>query len=260
MQYEALIFEMGDGVAKITLNRPKTFNALCKAINDELEDVVRVVAKDPGLRVLILSGGPKNFAAGADIREMMEAGPLEAEKTALQAHRINDAFESLPVPVIASICGMALGGGLELALACDFRVVAEDAVLGLPEVGLGILPGAGGTQRLARLIGPARAKEAIMLGDRWSGKQAFELGLATKLAPAEKVEEESMKLAARLQAKPAAALMLAKAAADFGDSFGPAAGKAMERALFSLAFSTQDQKEGMKAFAEKRSPIYKHDR
>jgi enoyl-CoA hydratase/carnithine racemase len=258
MEYQNIILEIADGLAKITLNRPKSYNALCQAINVELDDALRSIGKDRSVRVLILTGGSRFFAAGADIREMMRAAPLEAEVATDIARGINDGLEGLHVPTIASICGMALGGGLELALACDFRVVAEDAVLGLPEVGLGILPGAGGTQRLARAIGSARAKEVVMLGRRLSGKEAFELGLATRVVPKEAVEEETRNLALELMEKPAAALMLAKAAANLGDSHGPVVGKGFERMLFALAFCTDDQKEGMQAFAEKREPRYNH--
>jgi enoyl-CoA hydratase/carnithine racemase len=260
MTYENILFESEGGIAKITLNRPKAYNALCRAINLELEDALAKIKADPAVRVLILSGGMKCFAAGADIVEMMNAGPLEADKTAELAHSINNTLESLPIPVIASVCGMALGGGLELTLSCDFRVVAEDAKLGLPEVGLGILPGAGGSQRLSRYIGPARAKEVVMLGRNITGKEALEYGLATKAVPADQVEAETAKLAQRLMKKPAAGLMLAKSAINFGDTYGPGAGKLMEKALFAVAFSTADQKEGMKAFTEKREPEYKHVR
>ena len=260
MEYEHIIYIKDNGVATIKLNRPKAYNALCKAVNHELEHVLRNVAGDMSVRVLILTGGEKVFAAGADITEMMNATPLDAEKVATQAHNINDILSSFPLPVIAAVNGMALGGGLELALACDFRIVGQKAMLGLPEVGLGILPGAGGTQRLAKLVGVGRAKEIIMLGRNIKGVEAYEMGLATKAVADDQVMVEALQLAEELKKKPAAALRMAKTAIEYGANHDIDTGKLFEKMLFSLAFSTADQREGMSAFQEKRAPEYRHTR
>jgi len=260
MVYQNILYQIQDGIGVITLNRPESHNALCRAVNEELEAALNQIAREPTVRVLILTGGSKVFAAGADIKEMLEASPLKAEITSAQAHQINNRLEDLPIPVIGAINGMALGGGCELALACDFRIVGENAVFGLPEVGLGIMPGAGGTQRLARLIGVTRAKAVVMLGKTVKGKEAYEIGIATKVVPDGQVMEETLALARKLKEKPAAALMLAKMAFSWGDRFGLETGKGMEKLLFALAFSTADQKEGMSAFMERRPPAYTHDR
>lgn len=260
MAYENIVVTLENGVAVIRLNRPKAFNALCKAVNEEMEAALKELRLDQSVRVLIITGGEKVFAAGADIKEMLTANSFEALETSRFGHYINELIEQLPFPVIASVCGPALGGGLELALACDFRVLGESAKLGLPEVGLGILPGAGGTQRLVRLVGASKAKELIMLGSNLKAADALALGLATCVAPDDQVWEETQKLATKLIQKPAAALMLAKRAVNCGEEYGLAAGKIFENILFGLSFSSQDQAEGMTAFLERRPPNYSNAR
>ncbi|HEY9593714.1 MAG TPA: enoyl-CoA hydratase-related protein, partial [Spirochaetia bacterium] len=198
--------------------------------------------------------------AGADISEIADASPLDAEMIARRAQRINDTLESLPVPVIAAVNGLALGGGFELALACDFRVVAEDAVLDQPEVSLGIMPGAGGTQRLARLVGSAHAKEVIMLGRRIKGAEAYALGIATVVTDSASVMKEALSMAQKLKERPAVALRLAKAAVTAGENHGSDIGKIVEQLLFGMSFTTEDHREGMRAFREKRAPQYRHAR
>jgi enoyl-CoA hydratase len=169
-------------------------------------------------------------------------------------------LEEMPFPVIAAVCGPAFGGGCEMVLSCDFRVFGESAELALPEVGLGILPGAGGTQRLVRLIGLARAKEVVLLGRRIKATEALSLGLATAVVPDTEVMHEAVSLAQKLVQKPAIALMLAKQAMQGGEEYGMAAGKAMENLLFGLAFASTDQQEGLTAFVERRKPTYTHQR
>lgn len=258
MTYENILFEVQDGVAVITLHRPKAWNALCTQLNVELEDALIAVDHDPEVRVVIITGGDKVFAAGADIKEMAQATPMEATRTAARAQRINNFLEQMSVPVIAAVNGMALGGGCELALACDFRVVAENAEFGLPEVGLGILPGAGGTQRLAALVGATRAFEIVLLGKHISGAEAVQAGLATCAVEAGQVMAAALELAAALKKKPAYSMALAKRAIVAGQTLGTGAGKLMERELFALTFANPDQAEGMRAFAEKRRPSFQN--
>lgn len=260
MEYENITLEVKDGIASICLNRPKVYNALCAALNKDMESALNELVQNSDVRALIITGGSKVFAAGADIREMLTANPFEARESSCSGHLINNTIEALPFPVIAAVCGPALGGGCELALACDFRILGENAQLGLPEVGLGIIPGAGGTQRLVRLIGAARAKEMILLGKTIKATEAMALGLATAVVPDDLVQKEAIGMAHRLAEKPASALMLAKQAVNYGETFGGEAGKVIENILFGMAFSSTDQIEGMTAFVERRRPIYRNMR
>jgi enoyl-CoA hydratase len=258
MNYEHIFFECNEGAAVITINRPKFMNALCGALNLEMLDALDRIEKDPAVRAVILSGGPKVFAAGADIAEMLNATPGDAEKISALGRRVHDRIESLPVPVIAAINGPALGGGCELALACDFRIAAEDALFALPEVGLGIIPGAGGTQRLLPLVGPSITKEMVLLGRKVKGDEAERIGLVNKAVSPASVMESALEMARKLSKMPAVALALAKEAISAGLNETLNQGKSHERRLFSLAFSTPDQKEGMCSLVEKRAPVYKH--
>lgn len=260
MEYANIIYTKEDGIGVITLNRPQVYNALCDALNDDMLCALGEIEKDPDIRALIITGGPRAFAAGADIGEMLSADAFAALRVCGKGHSINDRLEQLPIPVIAAVNKMALGGGLELALACDFRVAGESSIFALPETGLGIIPGAGGTQRLTRLIGPARAKEMVMLGKRVRGREAFEIGLVTEVVDDDRVQAAALALANSLKEKPAAALALAKSAINHGADYDSAVGKAMERALFALSFAGGDQKEGMNAFVEKRQPEFGHRR
>ncbi len=259
--YQNIIFSIDeDGIAVIRLNRPKAMNALCTPLNYDIMDVLTYLERDKTVRALILTGGEKVFAAGADITEMRNADSLHAHAVSLTAHSVNDRLEALMMPVIAAINGPALGGGFELALACDFRIAGDDCLLGLPEVSLGIIPGGGGTQRLSTLVGPSRSKEIAMLGRKLRGEEALALGVINKLVPAAEVMAEAMKFAKKLASNPAAAVGLCKMAINFGTENGETMGKAYERALFAVAFDTGDQTEGMTAFAEKRKPHYNHKR
>lgn len=260
MEYENITLEIKDGIASICFNRPKVYNALCAELNKDMESALNGLARNSAVRALIITGGSKVFAAGADIREMLAANPFEARESSHAGHMINNTIEALPFPVIAAICGLALGGGCELALACDFRILGESAQLGLPEVGLGIIPGAGGTQRLVQLIGAAKAKEMILLGKTIKAAEAMALGLATAVVPDDLVQAEALGIARVLTEKPASALMLAKQAVNYGEAFGGAAGKVFENILFGMVFSSQDQIEGMTAFVERRQPDYRHMR
>jgi enoyl-CoA hydratase/carnithine racemase len=258
MEYQNIIFSVENGIAIITLNRPKAYNALCRSMNLELEDAITRLEDNLSVRVLIITGGSKAFAAGADITEIMDATPAEAERIALLAQSINNRLEGLRIPVIAAICGFALGGGLELALACDFRVAGENSIFGLPEVSLGILPGAGGTQRLTNLLGAAKAKEMILLGKRLRGFEALEVGLINDLAANEEVMACALKMAEKIIAMPGMAVGAGKQVINFCVNYGSGVGRDYEKQHFTLLFSTEDRVEGLHAVIEKRQPVYKN--
>jgi len=260
MDYQNITYTLEDGIAVITLNRPKAWNALCSELNEEMIAVLNSIRNDEQVRVLIITGGPKVFAAGADIKQMSKATVMDAQRTADQGQCINNMLEDLPFPVIAAVNGPALGGGCEMTLACDFRVVGENASFAFPEVSLGILPGAGGTQRMTRLIGATKTKEMVLLGKKIKGKEAYEIGLATVTVPDEQVQETAMEMAKKLKKMPAYACAMAKRAINLGEVYGIGTGKLFERELFSLCFANPDQAEGMDAFANKRSPEYRHMR
>ena len=260
LEYENILYEVKDQVAVITLNRPKAWNALCSELNQELEDAIHRADSDPGVRVLIITGGKKVFAAGADVKQMADATPMDAARTAEQGQRINELIESIGLPVIAALDGLALGGGCELAMSCDFRVAGKSAAFGQPEVGLGILPGAGGTQRLALLAGPGIAREMVLLGRQLTAEEALTCGLVTRLAEAGQALEEALSLAETLVRKPAYALAQAKHAIVAGQNFGVGYGKLFERQCFSLTFAKPDQTEGMHAFLERRHPEFENRR
>lgn len=257
MTFETIKVEVKEGIATITLNRPEVLNALNSQVFNELAQAASDLGKDEGVRVVLLTGGPKVFAAGADIKQMAEITAVEMALTDKPSHRAFHLLENLPKPVIAVIAGYALGGGLELALTADLRIAAENAQLGLPEIKLGILPGGGGTQRLPRLIGAGLAKELIFTGDFVSAQEAYRMGLVNKVVPLEELFTEAEKLARKLAEKGAVALRLAKSAVNEGLRMDLEAGIRYEHQCFSLLFATEDQKEGMRAFIEKRKPQFK---
>ncbi|MDR1299021.1 MAG: enoyl-CoA hydratase/isomerase family protein [Oscillospiraceae bacterium] len=257
MPYENIIYSVRDTVATIALNRPEAYNALNSALNRELRAAIDEVEANRQIRALIVTGSEKAFAAGADIGEMAKAGPNEARGICSVAIAINDALEAMPIPTIAAVNGLAWGGGCELALACDFRVGGPRTSFKLPEVSLGIIPGANGTQRLLSLVGAAKTKEIVMLCRAVKGEEAFRMGLLTRLAENDAdVLAEANKLAEELKAMPGKALAAAKSAVRAGALGTIEQGKTVESAEFCLLFDTHDQKEGMAAFAEKRTPNY----
>ena len=260
MDYQNIILSIEDHIATITLNRPKAWNALCDEINYEIIDALNKIKYDQDVRVLIITGGEKVFAAGADIKQMSHATVMVAQRTADLGQSINNMLEELTIPVIAAVNGMALGGGCEMTLACDFRIVGENTTFAFPEVSLGILPGAGGTQRMTRLIGATKTKEMILLGKKVKGKEALEIGLATELVEDSEIMNTAIKMAKKLMTMPAYALAQAKRAINLGEVYGIGTGKLFERELFSLCFANPDQAEGMDAFASKRAPEYKNIR
>ena len=256
MLYENIIFSIEDGVALIVINRPKAYNALNGDVNRELISALDETEADVSVRVLIITGNEKAFAAGADIGEMAEARPNQARDIMTVAKKINDRLEALPIPVIAAVNGLAWGGGFELALACDFRIGGPKTSFKLPEASLGIIPGAGGTQRLLPLVGAAKTKELVLLCNEVKGEKAYELGLLTRLVDDSEVMAEAFNLARELKSKPGRALTAAKLAICAGALSSIAEGKLVETAECCLLFDTHDQKEGMAAFAEKRAPRY----
>jgi enoyl-CoA hydratase len=254
LNFNHILITVEKTIAHIVLNRPKVLNALNRELVSELHDAVRNIRENSAIRVLVISGSEKNFAAGADIAPMAELAPLEAREFCF-----NDAFnalEDLPIPVIAAISGYALGGGLELALACDFRICSEDAKLGSPEIKLGIFPGAGGTQRLPKLIGISRAKEMIFLGRNIDARTALDYGLCDKVVQGDPVEE-AYALASQLAERPPVALQNAKRVINYGIGRELRTGIEFEEEIWADLFMTEDQKEGMKAFLEKRKPNFK---
>lgn len=258
MAYENILFEVKEGVGVVTFNRPKALNALNPKTLEELNDVIDKVAADSAIRVLVLTGaGDKAFVAGADIAEFLKRNPLQAVAFSQQGQEVFFKLEKLPKPVIACVNGFALGGGCELAMSCDFIYASDKARFGQPEVNLGIIPGFGGTQRLPRLIGRAKAKELCMTAEMLDAEQARGLGLVAKVFPADQLLEETMKTAKMLAAKPANALRSIKQVVDRGMDVDLATGCMLEAESFGVCFTTVDAKEGVTAFLEKRKPEFK---
>jgi enoyl-CoA hydratase len=257
--YKTLLYEKKDGVAVVTLNRPDKLNALNSTVYNELYDVFEAIENDPEVRAVVLTGsGDRAFAAGSDVAEMQDMGPIEAQKFMATIRKASDRIYSLTKPTIAALQGYVLGGGNELAMCCDLRIASEKARFGQPEINLGLIPGASGTQRLPRLIGAAKAKEMIFLGDNIDAATALSLGLVNKAVPPEKLMEEAMAWAAKLAAKSSPVLAMAKMAINTGLETDLASGLDMETRCDALCFATEDQKEGMKAFLEKRKANFKN--
>lgn len=255
--YEHLELSGDPAVRVLTISRPAKLNALNRAALSELSAALAALAGDAALRVLIVTGaGGKAFVAGADIAEFEGFTADEAAAYARLGQRVFDQLEALPVPSIAAINGYALGGGCELALACTFRLVADSARIGLPETSLGLIPGFGGTQRLARAIGQQRALELILTGRQLTAVDAVTLGLALRAVPVESLLEEALALAAQLEGRAPLALRYAREAVAAGLDRPLADGLATEARLFGLAASTSDMKEGVRAFLEKRQPTF----
>jgi enoyl-CoA hydratase/carnithine racemase len=247
--------ERDDAVATIRLERPPA-NALSEAVSLELWDAAREVESDEAVRAVVVWGGERIFAAGADVKAMAEFGPREVEPSVGALEGALRHLEAIPKPVIAAINGYALGGGCELALACDFRYAAADARIGLPEIRLGIIPGAGGTQRLPRLVGLSRARDLIFSGRHVDAGEALDMGLVDAVAAPERVYDEAVAKARTFAAGPSMAYRAAKIALAAAADRGLLAGLEVEREVFRELFATQDQKEGMRAFLEKRDPRF----
>jgi enoyl-CoA hydratase len=250
--------EISEGIATVTVNRPAAMNAMTVATLAELEVVVAEIGRNPEIRAAILTGaGSKAFVAGADIAVMRDMTSTQARELALQAHRIYAAIERSPKPFIAAVNGYALGGGCELAMACDIRLASENARFGQPEINIGILPGFGGTQRLARLVGKGRALEIILSGDMIDAHEALRIGLVNRVTAQGELQGEARRLAAKIASKGLVALRLCKEAVGNGLEMDLARACAYEAELFAYSFSTADQKEGMGAFLEKRPAVFR---
>jgi enoyl-CoA hydratase/carnithine racemase len=237
----------GSGIGTIRLDRPKV-NALNRQVALEIDDAVEAARSDDDVRAVVVWGGEKVFAAGADIKEMVELDAVAMFRYIGVFQEVFTRLEQLPKPTIAAINGYALGGGCELALACDLRIAAEDAQLGQPEILLGVIPGAGGTQRLPRLVGVGRAKDIIYSGRFVSAQEALEIGLVTEVVAADEVHATAAALAERFAAGPSVALMAAKQAIDRGSQTDIASGLHIERQAFAALFATEDQRIGMESF------------
>jgi len=258
MNYETILFEKDQNIATVTLNRPKAFNAMNLKMFEELKHVFLQIEKDEEVRVVIIAGSGKFFAAGADISEISKiASPVDAHLFIKQAD-IFQIIEDFDRPVIAAISGLALGGGCELCLACDLRIAAENAVFGQPEIKIGVIPGGGGTQRLPRLIGMAKAKELLFTGETIDALEAYRLGLVNKVVPVSDLMTEAKALAQRIAVLPGVAMKMTKFAVNGGMSMDMKSALAYEARCFELLFSTGDQKEGTGAFLEKRKPMFKN--
>jgi enoyl-CoA hydratase len=257
MSFENLQIERDGAVTVITLNRPKVLNALNAQTLDELTAAFDAVAADPEVRAVILTGaGDKSFVAGADINELAVQTPVGGRDHARRGQRLFDRMERLGKPVIAAVNGFALGGGCELAMACTMRLAADTARFGQPEINLGIIPGYGGSQRLPRLVGRGRAQELLLTGDMISADEAFRIGLANRVVPAAQLMDEARKLAHTLAAKAPVAVRYILDAVASGADMAFAEAEDHEATLFGLVSTTDDMREGTRAFLDKRKPAF----
>lgn len=256
LAYETIIVEIEEGIATVTLNRPDVLNALNSQVFIELGEACANLGADDSVRVVIITGGEKVFAAGADIKQLASSTAVNVATSVRPSLQAFNIIENLHKPVIAAIAGYALGGGCELTLVADVRIAADNALLGLPEIKLGILPGGGGTQRLPRLIGAGKAKELIFSGDFISAEEALQIGLVNIVVPVDQLLIEAKKMAKKFAARGTVAIQLAKTCVNEGLRMDLDMGLQYEHKCFSLLFATEDQKEGMKAFIEKRKPNF----
>lgn len=242
-------------VALIQLNRPKELNALSRQLMEEVRDALQLLDKDDRVRVIIITGNEQAFAAGADIKQMADQSSVEMLK--IDQFSTWDQIRRTRKPIIAAVSGFALGGGCEFVMLCDLIVASETARFGQPEIKIGTMPGAGGTQRLTKALGKAKAMELILTGRFLSAKEAYERGLINKVVPVEMYLQEALQLAKEIAQQSPVAVLLAKEAVNRSFETHLEEGLQFERRNFYLTFSTDDQKEGMKAFMEKRKPDYK---
>ena len=258
MEYKNIIFQIEEQIATITFNRPKVLNALNEASLKEFSHAIDKVAGDEDIRVLILTGaGDRSFVAGADITEFLKFNALKAKIFSEMGHGIVSKLQELPIPVIGAVNGFALGGGCEVVIACDFIYASENAMFGLPEINLGIIPGFGGTQRLPRIIGKNRAKEMIFTGKMISAAEAQAMGLVNKVCLQNQLMDEVLNVAKIIVAKGKVSLRAAKQAINSGMDVDLKTGCRIEIDAFAVCLASPDAKEGTKAFLEKRPPDFK---
>ncbi len=255
MAYENILTEIRGKVGLITLNRPKALNALNGPLLSELADALKAFDENDQIGAIVISGSERAFAAGADIKQMASASAIEMLKGSF-VERF-DALQGIRKPIIAAVAGYALGGGCELAMACDMIVAAENAKFGQPEVTIGVIPGAGGTQRLTRAVGKAIAMEMVLNNRTLSAEEAERFGLVNRVVPTERYLEEALELAAEIADRAPLAVQLGKEMVNKAFELSLSEALAAERRAFYFLFASEDQKEGMKAFIEKRKPEWK---
>ncbi len=257
MGYNNILYEVKENIGLVTINRPKALNALSDQTIIEIRDVLAKAKTEDGVRVILLTGsGDKAFVAGADISEIEKIKFKEGFDFSRKGHQMNRDLEELGKPSIAAVNGLVLGGGLELALSCTFRILSENAKLGLPELGLGVIPGYGGTQRLARIVGKSRALWTMLTGDTISAQEALQMGLANMVVPQEGLMDASMKVAKKIIQKAPLAVKMAMIAVHYGMETDLETGLVFESALSNIILGTQDKEEGIRAFMEKRKPNF----
>ncbi len=255
--YKVMLYRIVDGVAEVSINRPDSYNAINADVLIETARLNKELIENPEVKAIIIgNGNEKFFAAGADIRELVNYKPAEAEEFISLVHESIKTIYNSTKPTIAAVSGLCLGGGLETTLVCDIRIAADNAVFGLPEINLGVLPGGGGTQLLSKVIGPAKAKELIFFGEMIDAQTAYNIGLVNKVVPFSDLMTEAHKMARKLTRKPPIALKLAKGLINSSMSTDFHEGILAEKKAFSTLFDTQDQKEGMMAFMESRRPSF----
>lgn len=257
MDYKNITVETDGHLAIMTISRPKALNALNDETLTEMDDAFHDLENNGKTRVMILTGADKAFVAGADIGELMQADDEGGRNISAKGNTLFKTIEDSGIVSIAAINGFALGGGCELAMACDIRIASEKAKLGQPEVSLGIIPGYGGTQRLSRLVGKGKAKELILTGDMVKAEDALKIGLVDKVVDPDELMEKAKKMANTILSKGPIAVRLAKAAINFGSETSLVEGIAFEIQKFSEIFGTEDKNEGTRAFLEKRAPNFK---
>ncbi len=253
MAYNNLLVEIENGIAVVSINRPASLNALNSETMNELYDCLDVIEADDAVKVIILTGsGKKSFVAGADIAQMVNLSATEGREFGYLAHKVFNRLENMPKPTIAAVNGFALGGGCEISMACDITVASENAKFGQPEVGLGTIPGFGGTQRLPRLIGKKRAKELIFTGDMIGAQEAYRIGLANHVVPQDELISFCKDMAGRIMKNAPLAVALSKQCINVGLDLDLDNGLTLEANTFGLSFATEDRKSGMTAFLEKK--------
>ena len=256
--YENIKYEVKGNLGYLTINRPKALNALNTEVLSELADALKEIEADDAVKAVIVTGEGKAFVAGADIAQMSKLNAVEGRAMMQAGHKVMNTIDQMPKPFIAAVNGFALGGGCELAMACDIRIASSKAKFGQPEVGLGIVPGFGGTQRLSRLVGKGMAKYLIYSAEMINAEEAFRIGLVEKVVEPDALMEAAEKLANTIASKAPIAVAQAKIAINNGFDMDLKSASQLEVEATTVCFGSEDQKEGMAAFLEKRAPEWKN--